>query len=91
MSFNITLVATEYQEIHLYSAVNIESVKINTAVNLAGLNFEPTGRAPLSFPRHPSSKRNKCQLFQGSQSNPTQFYCNLQTHNCDSVVEDVLN
>ena len=30
MSFNITPVASGYQEIHPYSAMNIDSVKINT-------------------------------------------------------------
>ena len=32
MSFNITLVASGYQEIHPYSAMNIDSVKINTSL-----------------------------------------------------------
>ena len=30
MSFNIIPVATEYQEIHPYSVVNVSNVKINT-------------------------------------------------------------
>ena len=32
MSFNITPVASGYQEIHPYSAINIDSVKINTSL-----------------------------------------------------------
>ena len=32
MSFNITPVASGYQEIHPYSAMNIDSVKINTSL-----------------------------------------------------------
>ena len=32
MSFNITPVANGYQEIHPYSAMNIDSVKINTSL-----------------------------------------------------------
>ena len=32
MSFNITPVASGYQEIHTYSAMNIDSVKINTSL-----------------------------------------------------------
>ena len=31
-SFNITLVASEYKEIHPYSVVNIDIVKINTTM-----------------------------------------------------------
>ena len=32
MSFNITPVASGYQEIHPYSAMNIDGVKINTSL-----------------------------------------------------------
>ena len=32
MSFNITPVASGYQEIHPYTAMNIDSVKINTSL-----------------------------------------------------------
>ena len=32
MSFNITPVASGYQEIHPYSAINIDSVEINTSL-----------------------------------------------------------
>ena len=32
MSFNITPAASEYQEIHHYGVVNIDSVKINTSL-----------------------------------------------------------
>ena len=32
MSFNITPVASGYQEIHPYGAMNIDSVKINTSL-----------------------------------------------------------
>ena len=32
MSFNITPVASGYQEIHLYSAMNVDGVKINTSL-----------------------------------------------------------
>ena len=32
MSFNITSVGSRYQEIHPYSAMNIDSVKINTSL-----------------------------------------------------------
>ena len=32
MSFNITPVASGYQELHPYSAMNIDSVKINTSL-----------------------------------------------------------
>ena len=32
MSFNITPVASGYQEIHPYSAMNIDSVKINISL-----------------------------------------------------------
>ena len=32
MSFNVTPVASRYQEIHPYSAMNIDSVKINTSL-----------------------------------------------------------
>ena len=32
MSFNITPVASGYQEIHPYSAMNIDSAKINTSL-----------------------------------------------------------
>ena len=32
MSFNITPIASEYHEIHPYSAMNIDSVKINTSL-----------------------------------------------------------
>ena len=32
MSFNIIPVASEYQEIHPYSVVNIDNVKINTTM-----------------------------------------------------------
>ena len=32
MSFNITTVASGYQEIHPHSAMNIDSVKINTSL-----------------------------------------------------------
>ena len=32
MSFNITPVASGYQQIHPYSAMNIDSVKINTSL-----------------------------------------------------------
>ena len=32
MSFNITPVASGYQEIHPYSVMNIDSVKINTSL-----------------------------------------------------------
>ena len=32
MSFNITPVASGYQEMHPYSAMNIDSVKINTSL-----------------------------------------------------------
>ena len=35
MSFNIIPVASEYQEIHPYSAVNTDSVKINTSLILS--------------------------------------------------------
>lgn len=34
MSFNITPVASGYQEIHPYSAMNIDSVKINTSLTM---------------------------------------------------------
>jgi hypothetical protein len=34
MSFNIFPVASGYQEIHPYSAMNIDSVKINTSLIL---------------------------------------------------------
>ena len=34
MSFNITPVASGYQEIHPYSAMNIDSVKINTSLEM---------------------------------------------------------
>ena len=50
MSFNITPVASGYQEIHPYSAMNIDSVKINTSlIMMKEWVIHP--RRPRDFPR----------------------------------------
>ena len=50
MSFNITPVASGYQEIHPYSAMNIDSVKINTSLIMMK-EWEIHPRRPKDFPR----------------------------------------
>ena len=50
MSFNITPVASGYQEIHPYSAMNIDSVKINISLIMMK-EWEIHPRCPKDFPR----------------------------------------
>ena len=50
MSFNITPVASGYQEIHPYSAMNIDSVKINTSLIMMK-EWEIHPLRPQDFPR----------------------------------------
>ena len=49
MSFNISPIASEYQEIHPYSAVNIDSVKINISLIMM-----------REWGLHPSSRQCSC-------------------------------
>ena len=54
ISFNITPVASGYQEIHPYSAMNIDSVKINTSLIMmkewaVQCTSPPTSRFPSAF------------------------------------------
>ena len=44
MSFNIIPVATEYQEIHPYSVVNIDNVKINTTSDEIMVNIQTSAQ-----------------------------------------------
>ena len=65
MSFNITPVASGYQEIHPYSAMNIDSVKINTSLIMMKecsvyLIHQLAQQAPVQFETetaHPRSVR----------------------------------
>ena len=56
MSFNITPVASGYQEIHPYSAMNIDSVKINTSLIMMK-EWEIHPLRPQDFPRTSRTSR----------------------------------
>ena len=48
MSFNIIPVASEYQEIHPYSVVNIDNVKINTTSDERMVNIQTSAHGFMS-------------------------------------------
>ena len=63
MSFNITPVASGYQEIHPYSAKNIDSVKINTSLIMM----------KECIIKHCSVEY--CSMYVQSQCNAQQYIC----------------
>ena len=64
ISFNDAHVANEYQEIHLNSAMNIDSVKINTSL-LMMRECEIHPQRPRDFPR-PKRRRSPWKILRAS-------------------------
>ena len=69
MSFNITPVASGYQEIHPYSAMNIDSVKINTSL-IRMKEWEIHPRQPRNFPRPEGQRKSWGQMMREWESIP---------------------
>ena len=91
MSFNITPVASGYQEIHPYSAMNIDSAKINTSlIMMKEWSILPSKTNVMHKPSNWSefiTERPTSEPFIQVPNNGSNGYCYCTPKNCSDVVQ----